>query len=677
MKRYIKYALAALVAAFGLVACHPDNPDTPVNPDNPTPVEPVQPEEARLATASFDAISGYQVSWEKDSKFAVAYDSGSSFKTIDLSLEEGEGTTSGKFTYDFKGELPAPSYAIFPTSLVKEAGANISDCTLLWPSEQKYGEPNITNVPMWAEGNASGNLNGPYKFQSIGGILHLSVTGTGSISQVQLVSDKPLSGIFHLDVLGNPIFEDGSKSVYNNIDLSCGRNINLSEEAIDFYFSLPAGYHSGLTVNFGSDAGCSYSYVIKDRVELARGKVTDIAIDGVKGYGAGKLLRVDEEHDITYDNLKAALLDMAPQLKPFTGIFDRSVKPFIASHTRISRIIYLTPDRDGQLIEASGLVAYQYYSTPGDCTYDRIISVQHGTCDIDDAPSYQEFYPEIASAAIKGNPYIVVMADYLGYGASRTADLQHPYLSKELTGSCCADMLAAAEEFITEAGLDLSSDRIDLVGYSQGGAATMALLLELEKRGGYDDRIKEIRAGAGPYDILGFFDSFKMKETYDKTGFVPYTFRGICYGEHLTVDYSKIFNPSLVEKVDLETMFSTKQVNEWHSELGYSIKDMLHPDFYEDNYGDNADILALVAALDKNSIVNFPAPRNLSKITLYHSVTDDTVPYSCSESLQKAWGLSEPVKLQAQNNHLLGGIEFLLTYSGLEAMASLIIPLIN
>lgn len=676
MKLLKKYSLAALVAAFGLIACNPDEPD-PI-----TPVTPQEPEVARLATATIEHIDGYTASWEKDSKFVVAYSSGSSFETIEMSLKEGEGSETGKFSYDFKGELPAPSYALFPTSIVKEAGASISDCSLLWPTNQKYGSPSINNLPMWAKGNSSADLNGPYKFQNIGGILHLAVTGTGSISKVQVVSDKPLSGAFKLDALGNPIFDEGSKSVYYNLDMACGQNIYLSDKATDFYFSVPAGYYTSFTINFTGDTGCEWSYEINDFTEIAGGKTTDISVEGVKGYGAGKLVRIDYEHDVIYPTIRTMLMEMVPQLASYSGLLDTFVKPYFANYTHITRIIYLTPDRDGHLIEASGLVAYQYDSKPDDGSYEKIVSIQHGTCDIDDAPSYQLFPAEAAPASIKGQSRIVVMADYLGYGASRTADLQHPYLSKDLTGSCCADMLAAAEEFIADAGLHLKSNKIDLVGYSQGGAATMATLLELERRGGYDNRIDEVRAGAGPYDIVGFFDSFKKKATYDKTGFVPYTFRGICYGEHLTVDYRNIFNPALIDKLeqegtDLETLFSTKQVNEWHSVLGYNIKDMLHPDFYEENYGGNADILALVAALEKNSIVNFDAPRNLSKVKFYHSVTDDTVPYSCSEALKEAWGFQEIIKLEAKNNHLLGGVEFLLDYSGLETLAGIIIPLIN
>ena len=673
---------AAMVAAIfiGLASCNPDEPDkpVPVDPVDPVPVDPVNPQPQFTdvtATATLQDFPGFSMVWSKGDSFIVGYSDGSTAQTASFSLTEGDNSVSGKFVSSSTVADTAPAYAFFPPSIVKSTGGTASDCTLNWPFEQKSGIPQACDMPMQAVTTGLSSLNGPYSFKSLGGIIHVKATGTGTINKAVLMTKQPIAGEFKTDSYGYLSFENGSKSVYNNITIACNTSVDLSK-GTEFYFVVPEGVYTEVAVSFEGD-GYSYKASIEDVISVTRNEVTGIDISGVKGYGAGKLLKVDAEHDITYDNIMASLTDMVPQIKAFSGMLDLVIKPFIANHTHIARIIYLTPDRDGELVEASGLVAYQYYSKLNDCSYDRIVSVQHGTCDIADAPSYQNFYPEIASAAIKGNPYIVVMADYLGYGASQTPDLQHPYLSKELTGSCCADMLLAAEEYISATGLDLASDRLDLVGYSQGGAATMATLLELEKRGGYDDRITEVHAGAGPYDILGFFDCFKNKETYDKTGFVPYTFRGICYGEHLTVDYNNIFNPALTEKTDLETLFSTKQVNEWHSVLGYSIKDILHPDFYKDNYGGNADILALVAALDKNSIVNFKAPKNLDKVKFYHSVTDDTVPYSCSEALQEAWGFQEIIKLQAQHNHLLGGVEFLLNYSGLENLAAIIIPLIK
>lgn len=259
------------MAAIGLAACGHDDPD-------PTPVP--KPVEARLATATAESISGYQTTWEADSKLFIGYSADGSAKSVEMNISEGTGTSTGKFSYDFKGELPAPDYAVFPAGIVDRAGAGISDCSMKWPTEQKYGDPSISKVPMWAKCDGLSSLNGPYKFQYIGGILHLSVKGSGSITKVRITSDKPMSGVFQMDGFGNVKFEEGSKSVYYNIDMEGRGNINLSDKAVEFYFSVPAGYYTNFSVDFYGDAGSSYSYKVKDHVEVSRSKVTDIAIDG-------------------------------------------------------------------------------------------------------------------------------------------------------------------------------------------------------------------------------------------------------------------------------------------------------------------------------------------------------------------------------------------------------------
>lgn len=79
--------------------------------------------------------------------------------------------------------------------------------------------------------------------------------------------------------------------------------------------------------------------------------------------------------------------------------------------------------------------------TAGTTAYDHLLSIQHGTLDLEEAPSRQLFYYEMAPVI---SNHVVVMADYLGFGVSQTADRQHPYLHNESTGRTCADMIEAA-----------------------------------------------------------------------------------------------------------------------------------------------------------------------------------------------------------------------------------------
>lgn len=388
---------------------------------------------------------------------------------------------------------------------------------------------------------------------------------------------------------------------------------------------------------------------------------------------AGKLVRVEAERNVKASDIISNVLDLAGTQ---SSLVRTLLSAKVPNPVHLARLIYCTKDPSGALVEASGTVAYQY-KTGSKLKYSRLVSIQHGTCDIADAPSYgngipAEMLPVCVADAKNPVYFIAAMADYLGYGASRTADLQHPYMHTGLTGSACADMITAAEEYVAAQKLNLTGDGIDLLGYSQGGAATLQTLLELESRGIADSRINEVWAGAGPYDLIGFIDYFKAGgNAYGKSGFVPFTFRGICYGDRLNLDWRNLYNPVLVGNLDLESVFSSYQLSGWHGILGSDIAAVLNPDFYMADYNGNADILAMVSALRSNSVTSRPQPRNVGKIRLYHSRTDDTVPFACSEALTAAWpGLSAVNELNTQNDHGKAGVEFMLIYCGMGDFVS-------
>lgn len=377
---------------------------------------------------------------------------------------------------------------------------------------------------------------------------------------------------------------------------------------------------------------------------------------------------VDREWTVTNEEL----LDMLCGYFPGTDAFKPLIGTVLNRDIHFVAISYRTTDTKGEPCIASGLIAYPVLQNSGH--YARIVSIQHGTCNICDAPSTTRIPVEILPAAIgylgemAGERYFIcVMADYLGYGVSRTDDLQHPYLHNSTTGKTCADMLCAAGEYISKKRLHVGSAgrtgrNIDLVGYSQGGAATISTLQELLSRKGWESKINEVWAGAGPYDMTCFLNYAMENDYFGSTEYIAYAMRGIINAEGLDVSYSNIFNPGL-DSTMLETMFSTKQVSEWHSVLGSRISNMLHPDFYKPDFGNNSDIVALMDAFKKNSVSNTSAPSDdiLSRIRLFHCPDDGTVPYSCSDSLQTKWNLP-PVTGLSGTSHVGAALEFMGRY---------------
>ena len=335
----------------------------------------------------------------------------------------------------------------------------------------------------------------------------------------------------------------------------------------------------------------------------------------------------------------------------------------------VAAIEYTTTGADGSPITASGVIAMPQGTT----SYDHLVSIQHGTLNMEEAPSQQLFYYEMLPV-IRG--HIIVMADYIGYGSSQTPDRQHPYLHNQLTGTTCADMIEAAREYLQQKSLTETSDAVELMGYSQGGQASMATLLELEKRG-LAESVRAVYAGGGPYDLESILQTFLSYQDnpmpYARTGYAPYLIRGMVYGEQLSVSDENLYAPAVIEE-GLNEMFSTRPLSEWHEALGTDITQVIHPDFFAaPAFNGNADVVAVIEALRKNSLINSSVPPQVP-VYLYHSPQDDFVPYSNAVNAHNLWSSSTLTDL-SMPGHVLGGVEFMLRYMGLwELVGPMLVP---
>ena len=325
----------------------------------------------------------------------------------------------------------------------------------------------------------------------------------------------------------------------------------------------------------------------------------------------------------------------------------------------IAAITYTTTGVDGKATEASGIIAM----CAGTENYENLLSIQHSTLDMEEAPSRVLFSYEITPVIQKR---VVVMADYLGYGASQTPTRQHPYLHIASTGTACADMIEAAREYLRGKGVKENSDKVELMGYSQGGTSTIATLLEMEKRG-ESSRIIGVHSGGGVYNLMGILTQFVGVGAYPypRTGYLPYLIRGMEYGEQITLDPAKLYAPRVLSE-GLLTTFDTKPLSEWHESLGMDLTQVFHPDFYAaPTFNGNVEIGKLIAALQKNSLLSAVDPS--TPVTIYHSKTDDFVPFTEAEAAHAKWKHST-LKELSSTGHIASGLEFMLRYMGLWDM---------
>ncbi|WP_245318680.1 alpha/beta hydrolase family protein [Hymenobacter elongatus] len=108
-----------------------------------------------------------------------------------------------------------------------------------------------------------------------------------------------------------------------------------------------------------------------------------------------------------------------------------------------------------------------------------------------------------AVSVLASTGYLVSAPDYIGYGASKA--VPHPYEHAASLASASLDMLRAAREFAAKEKLVLNQKNF-LLGYSEGGFATLALHKLLEEKAATEFSVTASAPGAGAYHKSAFAD---------------------------------------------------------------------------------------------------------------------------------------------------------------------------
>lgn len=199
----------------------------------------------------------------------------------------------------------------------------------------------------------------------------------------------------------------------------------------------------------------------------------------------GALVSVKHLKRNTQAAINTVIADQPDDLPPISVFYD--VETF--------QLNYLTVDGHGVLTEASALIALPQKSP---LKRSPILSFQHGTVFYNaEAPTsiFDESAPEVVTASLG---YIVLSADYIGYGAS--LGKEHPYLLAHPSANAVIDLLKAAKTWFDFHDYPYQP-QLFLTGYSEGGYVTMATHKIMQ-----EDQIAPFNmvasvVGAGPYDL--------------------------------------------------------------------------------------------------------------------------------------------------------------------------------
>ena len=272
----------------------------------------------------------------------------------------------------------------------------------------------------------------------------------------------------------------------------------------------------------------------------------------------------------------------------------------------------------GSDIQASGLLAIPKKILG----ISSLISAQHGTLfNYDDAPS--NFPGSFSGFELFGAAgYATVIPDYIGYGISE--NIPHPYYDKQYSALAVINMIKAAKYFLLTRGF-LTTNRLFLVGYSEGGYTTMAAQEELETNPFHDLKVTAAAEGAGGYDLGTFLSKIADTATYSAPSFLGLILKSYNNTYNWNRPYADFFREPYASQMPA-LLDGTKNRQEIDAALTNSTAALFNPVFYA-NLKIHSKETALKIKIGENSILSW-APKSPTR--MYHGTADDAVPFQTS-----------------------------------------------
>jgi len=289
----------------------------------------------------------------------------------------------------------------------------------------------------------------------------------------------------------------------------------------------------------------------------------------------------------------------------------------------------------------------------------RMILVSHyTTCSDAEAPS-NAFSLE---GLLVEQGYGLVIPDYIGYGVTR--EMVHPYLVMDLTARNVVDMYLAVRPWLKAVGYEPEYDDIYLMGYSQGGATTMAVEYLIENEYSYDGdpdqiNIHRVFAGGGPYDVQATYERFVTTDLAGYPVAVPLVLQGMILGNNLNIKMTDLMQTWLYSHMDdwiNSKKFTSAQINSF---IGTTVTHKLLTQEAMDQKSGN--VAELYKAMTVNSILSYDWTPEAS-VYIMHSIDDEVVPYTNASNAKSKWkGANITYNYGNYGTHVKTCLRFILT----------------
>jgi alpha-beta hydrolase superfamily lysophospholipase len=286
---------------------------------------------------------------------------------------------------------------------------------------------------------------------------------------------------------------------------------------------------------------------------------------------------------------------------------------------KVYRLTYRTRTPEGQETTASGAIL-----VPTAPAALPVLSYQHGTLTPSSegqAPSYYAQGSDVWSvvSVLASTGYVVSAPDYLGYGASKA--LPHPYEHAASLASTSADMLRATREFCQQQKVSVNSKNF-LLGYSEGGYATLALHKYLQENYATTLPVTASAPGAGAYHKSAFA-KYILQSTQPLSFLSTYVWVLRTYDRIYALNrpYSYYYQEPYATRLQADP-FATVPTQQ----------SQLFSTTFRQAVLTNSDA-ALTATLTANDIYDW---KPTAPLALFHGTADDYVPFFNSQDAYDA-----------------------------------------
>lgn len=221
-----------------------------------------------------------------------------------------------------------------------------------------------------------------------------------------------------------------------------------------------------------------------------------IACYTINAQSAGEMISFEKKEDLTPSFLAKHFVGELIGQPKLGEALGGLIKLIDQSNYKLEayKVLYWTPDYNGKLVKASGLVMF-----PKTNYKLSTLVYCHGTTNKVEVPSNLSDSGKVGfilPTLFAVSEYIVVAPDYLGQGDSEG---YHPYMNAKTEATATLDMTKAANQLLEQLGT-ARYDEYFLTGYSQGAHAAMAAL-KANNLTYKNFKFKYASLGGGPYDM--------------------------------------------------------------------------------------------------------------------------------------------------------------------------------